>query len=167
MFNQLFFTQTSPPSLSSFPLRDVQDSSQPNAKSWHHFWFKLLHDGIVCIYHHVTLLIFLPSLPLSSTTETPLSEWDLCNGLCSSLHPALVSTHPASLSPALVTSLLISKPFSSSQFATIQNPCLTFKVFCKLSVSTSSALTFMSIQHIFPLLPIVLFHILFHIYAIL
>lgn len=77
-------------------------------------WFQLarhtmltlpsIHDDLVSIYHHVTLLIFYPHFFLSSTRNTSISD-------C-----ALASAHPVYLSPALRKSLLISKPFSSFQF---------------------------------------------------
>lgn len=63
-----------------------------------------IHDDLVSVHHHATLLIFHPHLFLSSTLSTSISD-------C-----ALASTHLAYLSPALRKSLLISKPFSSSQF---------------------------------------------------
>lgn len=66
--------------------------------------FPSIHDDLVSIHHHVILLMFHPHLFLSSTLSTSISD-------C-----ALTSTHTAYLSPALRKSLLISKPFSSSQF---------------------------------------------------
>lgn len=123
------FKQISSSSLFSFPWREVHDSSHPDAKSWYHLWVSLLHDGLVSISHYITLLAFLPYLPVHFTARTPISKWDPYKCLCSSPHLALASTHPASVSSALITSLLISKPFSSSQFSTIQNLGLPTRCF--------------------------------------
>ena len=122
----------------SFSLRRVHVSSQPDKRSWHHLWCSLLYDDLICICYHVTLPSFLPWLLLRSTAGTSISEWGPHRALCSSLHPVLASAQPASLSPALKTSLLISKAFNSIQFSTMYNPCLTFKVLFKL---------FLCIQH--------------------
>lgn len=101
--------QTSSPSLPSFLLREVHNSRQPDTKSWHHLVLSLLCDGLVNIYHHITMLIVLPYFPLSSRVSTPISEWESCKG-------PLASAHPASLNATLITSDLISKPPSSSVF---------------------------------------------------
>ena len=83
--NQLRLYTDFTPSLSSFSLRRVHVSSQPDARSWHHSRCSLLYDCLICICHHTTLLSFLPWLLLRSTAGTSISEWGPPRGLCSSL----------------------------------------------------------------------------------